>query len=128
MAEKLTTRIEAPAEAPEQAKDSPVASEAAPQQSQTEAASAPAEQGAASATPEGSIARASQWFDQTFPNSKNAVIGGLAGLVVALLLFSIGLFKTLVIAILVLVGVAAGQYLDGDPKLVKAIQNLMKKR
>lgn len=128
MAEKLTTRIEAPTEAPEQAKEAPATSEAAPQQPQVEAAPAPVEQGAGGAKPEGSFARASQWLDQTFPNSKNAVIGGLAGLVVALLLFSIGLFKTLVIAILVLVGVAAGQYLDGDPKLVKAIQNLMKKR
>ena len=127
MAEKLTTRIEAFAEAPEQAKDTPAVSEAS-QQPQAEAAAAPAEQQAAGAKPEGSFARASQWFDQTFPHSKNAVIGGLAGLVVALLLFSIGLLKTLVIAILVLVGVAAGQYLDGDPKLVKAIQNLMKKR
>ena len=127
MAEKLTTRIEASAEAPEQAKDTPAASEAV-QQPQAEAAAAPAEQQTAGAKPEGSFARASQWFDQTFPHSKNAVIGGLAGLVVALLLFSIGLLKTLVIAILVLVGVAAGQYLDGDPKLVKAIQNLMKKR
>ena len=128
MAEKLTTRIEASAEAPEQAKEAPVTNEAASQQPQAEAAPAPADQGAGSAKPEGSFARASQWFDQTFPHSKNAVIGGLAGLVVALLLFSIGLLKTLVIAILVLVGVAAGQYLDGDPKLVKAIQNLMKKR
>lgn len=127
MAEKLTTRIEASAEAPEQAKEAPVTNEAASQQPQAEAAPAPAEQ-QAGAKPEGSFARASQWFDQTFPHSKNAVIGGLAGLVVALLLFSIGLLKTLVIAILVLVGVAAGQYLDGDPKLVKAIQNLMKKR
>lgn len=127
MAEKLTTRIEASAEAPEQAKDAPAVSEAA-QQPQAEAAAAPADQGAGNARPEGSFARASQWLDQTFPNSKNAVIGGLTGLVVALLLFSIGLLKTLVIAILVLVGVAAGQYLDGDPKLVKAIQNLMKKR
>lgn len=127
MAEKLTTRIEAFAEAPEQAKEAASTVEAASQQPQTEAAPAPAEQ-QAGAKPEGSFARASQWFDQTFPHSKNAVIGGLAGLVVALLLFSIGLLKTLVIAILVLVGVAAGQYLDGDPKLVKAIQNLMKKR
>ncbi len=127
MAEKLTTRIEASAEAPEQAKDAPVLSEAV-QRSQAEAVAAPADQGAGNAKPEGSLARASQWLDQTFPNSRNAVIGGLVGLVVALLLFSIGLLKTLVIAILVLVGVAAGQYLDGDPKLVKAIQNLMKKR
>lgn len=125
MAEKVPTRIEAAAEAPEQEKNA--AAEGVAAQASEQAAPA-AGQAAEPAKDEGAFARASQWFAQTFPNSKNAVIGGLAGLVVALLLFSIGLFKTLVIAVLVLVGVAAGQYLDGDPKLVKAVQNLMKKR
>ena len=52
----------------------------------------------------------------------------MTGLVVALLLFTIGVLKTLVIAILVVVGIACGQYLDGEPKIVRFIQNLMKKR
>ena len=52
----------------------------------------------------------------------------MTGLVVALLLFTIGVLKTLAIAILVVVGIACGQYLDGDPKIVRFIQNLMKKR
>lgn len=76
----------------------------------------------------GVLARASRWLDETFPNSRNAVLGGVTGLVVALLLFTIGVLKTLVIAILVVVGIACGQYLDGDPKIVRFIQNLMKKR
>lgn len=76
----------------------------------------------------GAFARASHWLDETFPNSRNAVLGGVTGLVVALLLFTIGVLKTLVIAILVAVGIACGQYLDGEPKIVRFIQNLMKKR
>ena len=76
----------------------------------------------------GAFARVSHWVDETFPNSRNAVLGGVAGLVVALLLFTIGVLKTLIIAILVVVGIACGQYLDGDPKIVRFIQNLMKKR
>ncbi len=142
MSEKLTTRIEPASAAQGQraaAPDVPSSTEGA-----KAAQSAGAAQGATNAGAEGRaadepacepsaselgvFARTSRWFNQTFPNSKNAVIGGVAGLLLALLLFSIGLFKTLVIAILVLVGVAVGQYLDGDPKLVKAVQNLMKKR
>ena len=76
----------------------------------------------------GAFARASHWLDETFPNSRNAVLGGVTGLVVALLLFTIGVLKTLIIAILVVVGIACGQYLDGEPKIVRFIQNLMKKR
>lgn len=76
----------------------------------------------------GAFARASHWLDETFPNSRNAVLGGVTGLVVALLLFTIGVLKTLIIAILVVVGIACGQYLDGDPKIVRFIQNLIKKR
>ncbi len=126
MAEKLTTRIEAPAEEPEVPKSSV---EGTSQEAQAQPVQGAPEQGAdVPKADSGFLARTSQWFEQTFPHSKNAVIGGLCGLLAALLLFSIGLFKTLVIAVLVLVGVAAGQYLDGDPKLVKAVQNLMKKR
>lgn len=76
----------------------------------------------------GAWARFSAWFAKTFPHSCHAVIGGVCGLVVALLLFSIGLFKTAVIAVLVTIGVACGQYADGDPKLVNLVRELMKRR
>ncbi len=138
MAEKITARIEPASAAQAKGAAAPGASVAEPAEGTQAAGAANAAEataqaagdvaGDAAASAPGAFARATQWFDQTFPTSKNAVIGGVVGLVVALLLFSIGLFKTLVIAVLVLVGVAAGQYLDGDPKLVKAVQNLMKKR
>lgn len=146
MSEKLTCRIE-PADASASASpdkvptNGPSAAGAAGTQpsaaqpsgdvaqpaSGTEPAARPASGPDPAAQP-GAFARASRWLDETFPNGRNAVLGGVAGLVVALLLFTIGVLKTLVIAILVVVGVACGQYLDGDPKIVRFVQNLMKKR
>lgn len=76
----------------------------------------------------GAWSRFSAWFSSTFPNSRHAVIGGACGLVVALLLFTIGVFKTVVIALLVTLGVACGQYADGDPKLVNLVRELMRRR
>lgn len=146
MSEKLTCRIE-PADAPASASSGKAptngssADDAAGAQtsaaqpsgdvarpaSGTEPAAQPAS-GTEPAAQPGVLARASRWLDETFPNSRNAVLGGVTGLVVALLLFTIGVLKTLVIAILVVVGIACGQYLDGEPKIVRFIQNLMKKR
>ena len=146
MSEKLTCRIE-PADAPAsassgkaptngssaanaagvQASAAQPSGDAAESASDTEPAAQPASGPEPAAQP-GVLARASRWLDETFPNSRNAVLGGVTGLVVALLLFTIGVLKTLIIAILVVVGIACGQYLDGDPKIVRFIQNLMKKR
>lgn len=146
MSEKLTCRIE-PADAPASASSGKAptngssaadaagaqtsaaqpSGDAAESASGTEPAAQPAS-GTEPAAQPGAFARASHWLDETFPNSRNAVLGGVTGLVVALLLFTIGVLKILVIAILVVVGIACGQYLDGDPKIVRFIQNLMKKR
>ncbi|WP_343006053.1 MULTISPECIES: DUF2273 domain-containing protein [unclassified Collinsella] len=146
MSEKLTCRIE-PADAPASASSgkaptngssaanaagaqtsaAQTSGDAAESASGTEPAAQPASDPEPAAQP-GVLARVSHWLDETFPNSRNAVLGGVTGLVVALLLFTIGVLKTLVIAILVVVGIACGQYLDGDPKIVRFIQNLMKKR
>lgn len=146
MSEKLTCRIE-PADAPASASSGKAptngssaadaagvqASAAQPSGDAPESASGPEPAAQPASGPEpaaqpGAFARALHWLDETFPNSRNAVLGGVTGLVVALLLFTIGVLKTLVIAILVVVGIACGQYLDGDPKIVRFIQNLMKKR
>lgn len=136
MSEKLTCRIE-PADAPASASpdkvptNGPSAADAAGAQTSAAQPSGDATQPASGSDPAaqpGAFARASRWLDETFPNGRNAVLGGVTGLVVALLLFTIGVLKTLVIAILVVVGIACGQYLDGEPKIVRFIQNLMKKR
>ena len=124
-AEKVQARIEqAPRTAPTAEPATQPASEtgAAPTPSTAEAAPQ------AQAPQPGARTRFSAWFSSTFPHSRNAVIGGVCGLVVALLLFTIGLFKTLVIAVLVTIGVACGQYADGDPKLVNLVREPMKRR
>ena len=131
------SRAGGPAKAPA-AKVAPAAGEAtrtAAPGSTTAAASTstagePAAGAPAQAAPNapGALERVCTWFAETFPNSRHAVLGGIAGLVVAIMLFTIGMLRTLVILVLVIVGVAAGQYLDGDPKLVRLFQSLTKRR
>lgn len=124
--EKVQARIEPaprPAAAPEPEPTS------TPRPDAQAVAAAPSEVTAREEVPQpGAWTRLSTWFATTFPHSRNAVLGGICGLVVALLLFSVGLFKTLVIALLVTIGVACGQYADGDPKLVNLVRELMKRR
>ena len=124
--EKVQARIEPaprPAAAPE-AEPAPT-----PRPDAQAVAAAPSEVTAREEAPQPGVwTRLSTWFATTFPHSRNAVLGGICGLVVALLLFSVGLLKTLVIALLVTIGVACGQYADGDPKLVNLVRELMKCR
>lgn len=137
MSDKIQARIEPAQPQAEKASKAEQDGRAVQAETGANAASAAAEPanpasaaGAASANaaPEpGAFARASRWLDETFPHSRNAVLGGLCGLLLAILLFSIGLIKTLVIAVLVLAGVALGQYADGDPKLVRIVEKLIKK-
>ena len=124
--EKVQARIE-PAPRPAAAPEPEPA--LAPRPDVQAVAAAPSEVTAREEAPQpGAWTRLSTWFATTFPHSRNAVLGGICGLVVALLLFSVGLFKTLVIALLVTIGVACGQYADGDPKLVNLVRELMKRR
>ena len=66
----------------------------------------------------------SSWVHQRFPGHEHAFLGGVIALVVALLVFIIGLPRMLLICLLVVVGVALGQIADGDPKIIRAIANL----
>lgn len=71
------------------------------------------------------VTKAAQgWLHATFPGHENAALGGLCGLVVAILVFAIGFWQTLFVTICVLVGVAIGQYADGNPKVVRAVSKL----
>lgn len=67
---------------------------------------------------------ASSWVDGAFPGHRNAVFFGLVGLVAALLIFWIGFFRVLFVAVFVVCGVAFGQWLDGDARIVKAVKKL----
>ncbi|MCH3968118.1 MAG: DUF2273 domain-containing protein [Atopobiaceae bacterium] len=64
------------------------------------------------------------WFEEMFPGHGNAVLFALIGLLAAILLFAIGFWQTLLVVILVVAGVAFGQYLDGDPTIINWFKGL----
>ena len=66
--------------------------------------------------------RVSSWVSCTFPGHEKAFWGGACGLLVALILFAIGLLRTIIVVVLVGLGIALGQMADGDPKLVKIVR------
>lgn len=70
--------------------------------------------------------QATAWFDGVAPGHGNAVLFGIAGLAVALVILFVGFFQALLIAVLVLAGVAFGQWLDGDPVIVNGIARLFR--
>jgi uncharacterized membrane protein len=65
------------------------------------------------------------WIETRFPGHGNAIFFGLVGLAAAILIFSLGFWRTLLIAVLVVAGVAFGQYLDGDPRIVNVFRRLL---
>lgn len=67
----------------------------------------------------------SSWVSKTFPGHEKAFWGGMCGLVVALAVFVIGVWRTVLIVALVLVGVAVGQLFDGDPKIINLVRRFL---
>lgn len=65
------------------------------------------------------------WIHATFPGHENAVLCGFAGFLAALLLFIIGFWETLLLVLCITVGVALGQQLDGDPKIIAFFRSLL---
>lgn len=57
-----------------------------------------------------------------------AIIGGFLGLLFAIFLFTFGLFKMLVVALFVMVGVAIGQIFDGKATILAKIRSLFTDR
>ncbi len=89
------------------------------------AAKGPQPSGASSAGSEqAGFSRVSAWVGKTFPGHENAFWGGVFGLVAAVELLAFGILKTLIVAVLVVAGIAVGQLADGDPKLIRALQRL----
>lgn len=66
------------------------------------------------------------WVKRTFPGHEHSVIGGVVGLVVACLIFTLGLMRVLVILLCVALGIAAGQIADGNPKLMRMVRNFFR--
>ncbi len=125
-AEKAAAGAAKPAGA--SAEDEKAMNEAAEQVAKALTEEGSAGETASAAASVGILALIASWMQETFPKHKNTIAGGVCGLLLALLLFWIGLFKTVIIAVLVVAGVAAGQYLDGDPKIARAAKNLMNKK
>lgn len=71
---------------------------------------------------------ATSWVRRTFPGHEHAFYGGIAGLLIAILIFTLGLFQTIAIVLLIVAGVAVGQVIDGDPKIIKAVRSLFEPR
>ena len=68
--------------------------------------------------------RLSAWVRRTFPGQEKAFWGAVVGLAAAIAFLAVGPWPLLVIAVFVFVGVAAGQALDGDPKIVNTLRHL----
>ena len=64
------------------------------------------------------------WVSRNFPGHEHAFWGGVIGLLVALAFFALGLWRTLVIVMLVFLGVALGLALDGDSRLWDTLRHL----
>ncbi|WP_083307305.1 DUF2273 domain-containing protein [Olsenella sp. HMSC062G07] len=68
--------------------------------------------------------RVAAWTHDVVVGHENAALGGAVGLAVALLIFAIGFWRALFVALCVCVGVVVGQFLDGDARVVRAIRKL----
>lgn len=66
------------------------------------------------------------WIKRTFPGHEHSVIGGIVGLIVACLIFTLGFMRVIVILLCVALGIAAGQIADGNPKLMRMFRNFFR--
>lgn len=88
--------------------------------------SQPASTSAADLAPE--EARSSgNWLSRTFPGHECTFCGAMSGLTLSILVFTIGPWRTLVVATLTGAGALFGLYLDGDMRFVQAIGRLFGK-
>lgn len=68
--------------------------------------------------------RVSAWVRRTFPGQEKAFWGAVIGLLAAIVFLVVGPWPLVVIAVFVFVGVAAGQALDGDPRIFNTLRHL----
>ncbi len=110
--------------APHKAKVPPVTFEEPEQAPEEQTASEPAAE-TQPAGVAGQVRQATTWLSRTFPGHEHAVLGGACGLVAALMVFVVGFWQMLFVSLVVLVGIALGQFLDGDPKIVNFIRRVL---
>ena len=64
---------------------------------------------------------------EVYKNNKNAVIGTIIGVLIAILFLSIGFFETLLILLLGFIGYVVGSYKDGNSKVISSFNNLIRR-
>lgn len=69
---------------------------------------------------------ATEMFDGMAPGHGNEIFFGVVAFIAAILIFWIGFFPALFIALLVIIGVAFGQWIDGRPTILNAVKSLFK--
>jgi len=69
--------------------------------------------------------KAADWLNRFVPGHGNTILFGIVGLLLALLVFKIGVWRSFVVLVLVVGGMAFGQYLDGDPKILRLFRDLL---
>lgn len=83
---------------------------------------------ASAATPGRSVAslpqRISAWVHSSFPGHEHAFWGAVIGLCIALLVFVIGIFRALFVAVIVCLGIVVGGYLDGDTRIMDIVERM----
>lgn len=62
-------------------------------------------------------------LEETFPGHGNAALFAIVGLIAGLMLLAFGFWRMLLICAFITAGVAFGQYLDGDPKIIKLLRD-----
>lgn len=61
-------------------------------------------------------------LDEYFPGNAYTALSIILALIFALSLFMLGFFKTLLLTIFIFVAVCIGQYFDGNPRIIHAVQ------
>lgn len=122
-APKVTAKIETPTAPIVEASAATAGQEAREEQGQPSQAEA-SDNGSKRKSLSAAQRSASGWVKRTFPGREHAFYGAIIALLVALLVFAIGVWRVLFIGLLVFVGIAVGQLLDGDPKIISAIRDL----
>ncbi|MBQ6395049.1 MAG: DUF2273 domain-containing protein, partial [Atopobiaceae bacterium] len=69
----------------------------------------------------GLIEQLREQLEETFPGHGNTALFAIVGLIAGLLFIVFGFWRMLIITAFIVAGVAFGQYLDGDPKIVKLL-------
>lgn len=63
-------------------------------------------------------------LERLFPGHANEALFALVGLIVALLFLTFGFWRMMLVLLMIVAGIAFGQYLDGDPKIINKLKEI----